>query len=55
MASITAIAASAQLLVVISGGEGIDLSVGSIMSLTALLTPHLTGGDDAKTLPVLLF
>ena len=53
MASITAIAASAQLLVVVVGGESIDLSVGPVMSLTALMLPHLTEGQNAKLLPVI--
>lgn len=55
MASITAIAASAQLLVVVVGGESIDLSIGPVMSLSALLLPHLTQGQNARLLPVALF
>jgi len=55
MASITAIAASAQLLVVLVGGESIDLSIGPVMSLTALMLPHLTGGEDGRLIPVILF
>lgn len=55
MASITAIAASAQLLVVVVGGESIDLSIGPTMSLAALMLPHLTEGENIKLIPVILF
>ena len=40
-------------LVIISGSEGIDLSVGAVITLSAVLIYRLTGGSDALTLPVL--
>ncbi len=47
------IVAAGQTLVIISGGEGIDLSVGAVITLSAVLIYRLTGGSDALTLPVL--
>lgn len=47
------IVAAGQTLVIISGGEGIDLSVGAVITLSAVLVYRLTGGDDALTLPAL--
>jgi ribose transport system permease protein len=49
-ASILCIAAIAQLFVVVCGGEGIDLSVGPVMSMSALLIPQLSGGSDGLLL-----
>jgi ribose transport system permease protein len=46
--------AAGQTLVIISGSEGIDLSAGSIVTLTAILTYILVNGADAKVLPALL-
>lgn len=45
------IVAAGQTLVIISGGEGIDLSVGAVITLSAVLVYRLTGGDDALLLP----
>ena len=55
MASIIAIAAAAQTFVVLIGGESIDLSIGPVMSLTALMIPHLTKGDNGMLVPMILF
>jgi ribose transport system permease protein len=46
--------AAGQTLVIISGSEGIDLSAGSVVTLTAILTYILVNGVDAMVLPALL-
>ena len=46
--------AAGQTLVIISGSEGIDLSAGSVVTLTAILTYIIVNGVDAKVLPALL-
>ena len=46
--------AAGQTLVIISGSEGIDLSAGSVVTLTAILTYVIVNGSDAKVLPALL-
>lgn len=53
LAAFLGIIAAGQTLVIISGGEGIDLSVGSIVTLGAILTFRLTNGDEALLIPVL--
>jgi ribose transport system permease protein len=40
--------AAGQTLVIISGGEGIDLSAGSVVTLTAILTYVVVNGADEK-------
>ena len=45
--------AAGQTLVIISGFEGIDLSAGSIVTLTAILTYVLVKGQDSMVLPAL--
>lgn len=45
--------AAGQTLVIISGGEGIDLSAGSVVTLTAILTYVIVNGADARVLPAL--
>ena len=45
--------AAGQTLVIISGFEGIDLSAGSIVTLTAILTYVLVKGQDNMVLPAL--
>ncbi len=45
--------AAAQTLVVISGSEGIDLSIGAIVTLTAILVYTICNGQDAMVLPAL--
>ncbi|PKO12478.1 MAG: ABC transporter permease [Chloroflexi bacterium HGW-Chloroflexi-10] len=46
--------AAGQTLVIISGFEGIDLSAGSVVTLTAILTYVIVSGDNALVLPALL-
>lgn len=48
------IIAAGQTLVIISGSEGIDLSAGSVVTLTAILTYVLVSGEDRMVLPALL-
>lgn len=53
LAAFLGIIAAGQTLVIISGGEGIDLSVGAVVTLGAILTFRLTDGDNALIIPVL--
>lgn len=53
-ASLLAIAAVGQTMVVISGGGGIDMSLGSVMSFGALLGPALIDGKSEMLVPALL-
>ena len=46
--------AAGQTLVIISGSEGIDLSAGSVVTLTAILTYVYVNGQDDKVLVALL-
>ena len=46
--------AAGQTLVIISGSEGIDLSAGSVVTLTAILTYVIVNGNDSMVLPALL-
>jgi ribose transport system permease protein len=46
--------AAGQTLVIISGGEGIDLSAGAVVTLTAILTYIIVNGADVRVLPALL-
>jgi ribose transport system permease protein len=48
---LVAIAAIAQTMVLLTGGDGIDLSVGAVMSMSALIGPIFCGGDASK-LPI---
>jgi ribose transport system permease protein len=48
------IIAAGQTLVIISGSEGIDLSAGSVVTLTAILTYVLVNGNDRMVLVALL-
>jgi ribose transport system permease protein len=48
------IIAAGQTLVIISGSEGIDLSAGSVVTLTAIFTYVIVKGDNGKVLPALL-
>jgi ribose transport system permease protein len=48
------IIAAGQTLVIISGSEGIDLSAGSVVTLTAILTYVIVNGADEKVLLALL-
>jgi len=53
LAAFLGIIAAGQTLVIISGGEGIDLSVGAIVTLGAILTFRLTEGRAELIVPVL--
>lgn len=53
LAAFLGIIAAGQTLVIISGGEGIDLSVGAIVTLGAILTFRLTDGQNELIPPVL--
>jgi ribose transport system permease protein len=46
--------AAGQTLVIISGSEGIDLSAGSVVTLTAILTYTVVNGANERVLPALL-
>jgi ribose transport system permease protein len=46
--------AAGQTFVIISGSEGIDLSAGSVVTLTAILTYIIVNGIDPRVLPALL-
>ena len=46
LASLLGIVAAGQTLVVISGGEGIDLSVGAVVTLGAILTFRFSNGQN---------
>ena len=48
------IASAGQTIVIVSGGGGIDLSVGAIMSLTALMTVGIMRGQEGYFLVTLL-
>lgn len=54
LASFLAIIAAGQTLVIMSGGEGIDLSVGVVVTLGAILVFRIVDGRDALVLPALL-
>lgn len=45
--------AAGQTLVIISGFEGIDLSAGAVVTLSAIATYVIVKGEDAKVLPAL--
>lgn len=54
LASLLGIVAAGQTLVILSGGEGIDLSVGSVVTLGAILTFRFSSGQDELLLLGLL-
>jgi ribose transport system permease protein len=54
LAAFLAIIAAGQTLVIISGGEGIDLSVGAVVTLGAIIVFRIVAGRDAYVLPALL-
>lgn len=54
LASFIAIIGAGQTLVILSGGEGIDLSAGPIVTVGALLTYMIINGQNNLILPVLL-
>lgn len=52
MSAALAIAVIAQFLVVLSGDEGINLSVGAVMSMGCLLLPTYSMGSNVRFIPV---
>lgn len=54
LAAFLGVIAAGQTLVIISGSEGIDLSAGSVVTLTAILAYIIVNGSDARVLPALL-
>lgn len=53
LAAFLGIIAAGQTLVIISGGEGIDLSVGAVVTLGAILVFRIVNGRDALIFPAL--
>ncbi len=47
------IIAAGQTLVIIGGGEGIDLSIGAVVTLTAIITYSIASGHNENVLPAL--
>lgn len=54
LAAFLAIMSAGQTLVIIGGGEGIDLSVGAVVTLGAILVFRFANGNDSMTIPALL-
>ncbi len=54
LASFIAIIGAGQTLVIIGGGEGIDLSAGSVVTVGAMITYIIINGNNNLILPVLL-
>jgi ribose transport system permease protein len=46
--------AAGQTLIIISGNEGIDLSAGAVVTLTAILAYVIANGNDGRVIPALL-
>lgn len=46
--------AAGQTLIIISGGDGIDLSAGAVVTLSAILTFSVVDGQNLMTIPALL-
>lgn len=53
LAAFLGVIAAGQTLVIISGGEGIDLSIGAVVTLSAILVYRIVNGDNALVLPAL--
>lgn len=53
LAAFLGIIAAGQTVVIISGAEGIDLSVGAVVTISAILVYRITGGDNGLLLPAL--
>ena len=53
LAAFLGIIAAGQTLVILSGGEGIDLSVGAVVTLSAILIYRFSGGSNAMLLPAI--
>ncbi|HET7077861.1 MAG TPA: ABC transporter permease [Chloroflexia bacterium] len=48
------VVAAGQTLIIISGGEGIDLSAGAVVTLAAIVAYSVAAGQNANVLPALL-
>jgi ribose transport system permease protein len=53
LAAFMGIAAAGQTLVVLAGGEGIDLSIGAVLTLAAMLVFRIVAGENSMILPAL--
>jgi ribose transport system permease protein len=53
LAAFLGIIAAGQTLVILSGGEGIDLSVGAVVTLSAILLFRIVNGENMLLLPAL--
>lgn len=53
LAAFLGIISAGQTLVIIGGGEGIDLSIGAVVTLAAILTYRINDGQNAMVLPAL--
>lgn len=53
LAAFLGIIAAGQTLVILSGGEGIDLSVGAVVTLSAILVYRIVNGDNSMVFPAL--
>lgn len=53
LAAFLGIIAAGQTLVIMSGGEGIDLSIGAVVTLAAILTYRINAGENGMVLPAL--
>jgi ribose transport system permease protein len=51
LAAFLGIIAAGQTLVILSGGEGIDLSVGAVVTLSAILVFRIVNGENGMLLP----
>jgi ribose transport system permease protein len=54
MSVLLGFAAAGQTLVIVSGGEGIDLSVGAVMSLGAVIAAETMKGQNSNILPAFM-
>jgi ribose transport system permease protein len=53
LAAFLGIIAAGQTLVIISGGEGIDLSVGAVVTLSAIIVYRVVNGEDGRVIPAI--
>ncbi|MFL7837889.1 MAG: ABC transporter permease [Candidatus Promineifilaceae bacterium] len=53
LAAFLGIIAAGQTLVILSGGEGIDLSIGAVVTLAAILTFRINDGQNTMVLPAM--
>ncbi len=55
LSSFLAVISAGQTLVIISGGEGIDLSAGAVVTIGAFFTYSMINGNNSLVLPVMFF